>query len=498
MHPPAGASGNASAAENPSDAASPASAASTGKPGLLQRLTARHSITARLVWMSAASALFIFALTGAVLYTVLKGELLRHERDGLLTTVNDISYMVSRAGTTDRWGRVQLKLDTLSQSDPRVSFWVTSDDPRFRYGDISRLKDLSYDAVNVGLQHVEGKEYPLHTMTKVLMPLDERPEVKLTVGIDTEPYFEMRRTFLIATTSLSLLGIMLAILFSYWIARAGLAPLRRMSQGAKTFSPKTLSKRMEVDALPGELSDLAQAFNGALERIEYAYTQLEAFNADVAHELRTPLANLIGETQVALSRERSAEEFQYVLQSNLEELDRIRSIINDMLFLARSDQGEAATSLIRSVVANEVQKTIEFFEFVLDDMQMSVTVSGDTGASVMMETALFRRALTNLLQNAIQHSVSGASINVNIALSEQDGSVQLTVANPGAPIDSRHLPRLFDRFYRIDSARQDINGSHGHGLGLAIVKAVARMHGGKAFAYSTGGITSIGFTIAQA
>jgi two-component system heavy metal sensor histidine kinase CusS len=96
---------------------------------------------------------------------------------------------------------------------------------------------------------------------------------------------------------------------------------------------------------------LADAFNGALERIEQAYTQLEAFNADVAHELRTPLANLIGETQVALARERSAGEFKDVLQSNLEELDRIRSIVNDMLFLARSDQGEAATARVPASVA---------------------------------------------------------------------------------------------------------------------------------------------------
>jgi two-component system heavy metal sensor histidine kinase CusS len=466
-------------------------------PPRARRLPLRQSITARLVWMSAASALFIFALTGVVLYTVLKGELLRHERDGLVTTLNDISYQIARAGNTERWSRVQLKLASLSQADQRVSFWIYCTDQRFRYGDLSRLKPeaLAQDNGSVGMLHVAGKKYPLHTMTRTLPAFEERPEVRVTVGIDTEPYFEMRRTFLVATFIFSLLGIVLAVISSYWVARAGLAPLRRMSVRAQSFSPRKLSARMSVESLPEELSLLAQAFNGALERIEDAYTQLEAFNADVAHELRTPLANLIGETQVALARERSAGEFKGVLQSNLEELDRMRSIVNDMLFLARSDQGEAATALVHARVADEVRKTVDFFEFVLDDAGMSIAVSGDTEATAMMETALFKRALTNLIQNAIQHSPAGALIRIDIA--RQQDAVRIAVANPGHAIDARHLPRLFDRFYRVDSARQDINGSHGHGLGLAIVKAVARMHGGRAFASSEADGNSIGFTIAR-
>jgi len=461
------------------------------------RLPLRQSITARLVLMSAASALFIFALAGIVLYTVLKGELMRHERDGLFTTLNDISYQISRAGNTERWGRVQLKLATLTQADQHVSFWIDSKDARFTYGDLTHLRSsqVADDGKSVGRLHLPGRQYPVHIMSRTLPAFEERPEVQVTVGVDGAPYFEMRRTFLLATTVFSLLGIVLAVISSYWIARAGLAPLRRMSARAQNFTPRKLSARMPVESLPQELSVLAEAFNGALGRIQEAYTQLEAFNADVAHELRTPLANLIGETQVALARERSAGEFKGVLQSNLEELDRIRSIVNDMLFLARSDQGEAATARVPARLADEVQKTVDFFEFVLDDASMIITVAGDTEASAMMETALFKRALTNLIQNAIQHSPVGALIRIDI--SNQEETVRVAVTNPGAPIDEQHLPRLFDRFYRVDSARQDINGSHGHGLGLAIVKAVARMHGGRAFAYSHGGYNSIGFTIAR-
>lgn len=463
-----------------------------------RRLPLQRSITARLVLMSAVSALLIFAVAAVVLYTVLKGELLRHERDSLFTTLNDISYQIERAGTTERWSRVQLKLSTLSQADQHVFFWIASEDARFTYGDLSRLSPAAINHVDgkeVGRLHLPGRAYPLHIMTRTLPAFEDRPEVRVTVGVDGAPYFEMRRTFLLATSISSLLGIVLAVISSYWIARAGLAPLRRMSARAQSFSPRKLSARMPVEALPDELSVLADAFNGALERIEQAYTQLEAFNADVAHELRTPLANLIGQTQVALARERSAGEFKDVLQSNLEELDRIRSIVNDMLFLARSDQGEAATARVPVRVAEAVQKTVDFFEFVLDDTGMAITVAGDLEATATMETALFKRALTNLIQNAIQHSPQGAQLRIDIASGED--MLRVAVTNPGAAIDEQHLPRLFDRFYRVDSARQDINGSHGHGLGLAIVKAVARMHGGRTFASSRGGYNSIGFTIAR-
>lgn len=456
----------------------------------------KHSIVTRLVMMFVAAALIIFSLIGAILFVVVKSELLRHERDGLFTTFNDIEYMVERVGTTDRWSRVQTKLDTLTPADGKVRFWIFSDDPRFSYGkDLADLHDFDYDPNNIGRLRIKGKEFPLHTLTKVLPPYLDRPAIRLTVGVDTEPYFETLRTFVVAMIGLTLAGMFLVILFGYWIARAGLRPLKKMSDQAQTISPKTLSERLAVSALPDELSNLAQAFNGALDRMENAYKQLEAFNADVAHELRTPLANLIGETQVALSRERSAPEFESVLQSNLEELDRLRSIINDMLFLARCDQGEAATSLVYTRIADEVQKTIEFFEFVLDEMQMSVQVTGDTEAGSMIETALFRRALTNLLQNAIQHSPAGARIAVSIDARQKD--VQVAVSNPGEPIESRHLPRLFDRFYRVDMARREFNGVHGHGLGLAIVKAIARMHGGSAFASSAQGLTTIGFTIGK-
>jgi len=215
----------------------------------------------------------------------------------------------------------------------------------------------------------------------------------------------------------------------------------------------------------------------------------------VAHELRTPLANLIGSTQVALSRQRSALEFQEVLEANLEDLERVRSIVNDMLFLARADRGEVATGLVLTSVAQEVRKTIEFFEFVLDESGSQVGMAGYVQAEARLESALFRRAMSNLLQNAIEHSLPAARIAVT--LHEEEAQTWITVSNPGTVIDEQHLQHLFDRFYRVDAARNDGGEHHGYGLGLAIVKAVASMHGGQVCATSAGGVNTFGFSVSR-
>ena len=456
----------------------------------------KRSITVRLVAMFALAALLIFSLIGSALYGVLQRELARHQQDELNTRFLDTRYMIGHNGDPARWPRVQTKLETLTPADGSIRYWVLSDDPRFQYGKgLADVEQLDRNPNGMGIMSLRGREYPLHTMIGTIEPFQERPAVRLIVAVDAAPYMHTLHAFMIALVGLSLLGVLLVMLLGYWIAQVGLRPLKQLSSAAQSLGPKTLSQRLQISPLPGELSDLTIAFNGVLERMEGAYNQLEAFNADVAHELRTPLANLIGETQVALSRQRTAPQFEEVLQSNLEELERLRSIINDMLFLARADQGEAATSLVRTSIAQEVGKTVEFFEFLLDDSKMTVKVAGDVSAEASIETSLFKRAMSNLLHNAIQHSSPGAAIAVTIT--QEPEAIRIAVSNPGKPIAGNHLPRLFDRFYRVDAARNDKDQSqlHGHGLGLAIVKAIAKMHGGGVFADSTDGTTTIGFSI---
>jgi two-component system heavy metal sensor histidine kinase CusS len=319
--------------------------------------------------------------------------------------------------------------------------------------------------------------------------LGERPEVRIVVGIDSTRFHQTQRAFLVALLVLSGLGVVIVAGLGYWIAKMGLGPLSRLSEEARQISPRNLSQRLVPASCPDELTNLVAGFNGALDRLEAAYKQLEAFNADVAHELRTPLTNMIGQTQVALSKERSAEQHRDVLQSNLEELDRLRTIVNDMLFLARADQGVTASDPVPSSLAAEVDKAADFLEFVLDDAGVTLRVEGDARAAI--DPSLFGRAITNLLQNAVQHSEPGAGLVVRI--SQEGPAARVAVANPGAPIEPEHLERLFDRFYRVEACRG--NSGENHGLGLSIVKAVASMHNGTVFAFSEAGVNTVGFTV---
>jgi two-component system heavy metal sensor histidine kinase CusS len=454
----------------------------------------KRSITTRLVVMFALGALATFTLIGAALYGVLERELTRHQNDDLNTNLQNMRYSIERFGTLERWPRIQTKLDTLSPSDGSVRFWVLSDDPRFTYGKgLDQIERISQEPDGRGTLVLPPRQQSFRTLAMRIPPLEDRPAVRLIVGVDTAPFDHTLRAFLTALTLLSLGAVLLVMVLGWWIARIGLRPLQQLSTEARALRPKTLSQRLRVDRLPVELEDLTVAFNGALGRLEDAYQQLEGFNADVAHELRTPLANMIGGTQVALSRPRSASEFQEALQSNLEELERLRSIVNDMLFLARADQGEAATGLTATDVAHEVEVTIEFFEPLLDETGTTVAIEGELRAQATMNVALFRRALSNLLQNAIEHSVAGARLVVTIT--RRAGAIWIGVTNPGATIAENHLPRLFDRFYRVDVSRHDAGELHGHGLGLAIVKAVASMHGGTTLATSGEGVTTIAFSI---
>jgi two-component system heavy metal sensor histidine kinase CusS len=232
-----------------------------------------------------------------------------------------------------------------------------------------------------------------------------------------------------------------------------------------------------------------------MQRLERAYAQLEAFNADVAHELRTPLANLIGETELALARERSPEALRDTLASNLEEVQRLAAMVNDMLFLAQADRGAQARRGEPVSLAALARQVVEFHEAPLEEAGLALRIEGD--ATVPVDEALFKRALSNLLGNATRFAEHGSVVVVRISaeLAQTPEQVQVVVQNRGPSIAPQLLPRLFDRFFRGDDSRCCPTEQH-HGLGLAIVAAIARMHAGRTLAESDAGLTRVGFTLA--
>ena len=434
------------------------------------------SIALRLSAMFTLVALLVFVLIGWALYQQVDKSIGRLPEAELDARYSVLESSINRYGNPEHWGKISAKFKLLSEEDKRIRFWAISSDPAYEYGNPdAAVREFAQEPAGVRDLRLPGQAYPFKVLISEIAAKEQRPALRFLIAIDTQTFRQTQHQLLIALVSLASIGVLLASLLGYWVARIGLKPLVKLSEEAQKLAPPRLSGRLHLAPLAPELDQLVSAFNSTLDRVEQAWTRLESFNADVAHELRSPLTNLIGQTQVALTRGRSAEHYFEVLQSNLEELERLRSIINDMLFLASADQGSKASKLSRASLADEVATTLEYLEFILEDARVEVRVSGDALADI--EKAHLRRALINLLNNAVQHTEAGQAIEVLIE--QQAGQVTISISNPGQPITAEHLPHLFERFYRVDAARH--NSGANHGLGLAIVKAIAQMHGGEVF-----------------
>lgn len=324
---------------------------------------------------------------------------------------------------------------------------------------------------------------------QALLLLDRRPDDRL---LD-------RLAWTLGLAAVS--GALLVSLASTWLIRLGLKPLRSLVDQTRSLSAKDLHRRLDDSHQPQELRPLITQFNALLDRLATAYQQMEAFNADVAHELNTPLTTLISSCELALRKQRSAGELQEILASNLEDLRRIAGIVADMLFLSHADRGaEARRSQVDSI-AELAGEVAEFHEAALQEAQLQIRIDGDAATSV--DARLLRRALSNLLGNATRYGTAGSTVTIQVSLHPtfQDPDPEtvapqrllVAVCNVGTDIDAQHLPRLFDRFYRAEAARTHAGSNHG--LGLAIVSAIARMHSGETFAESMNGQTRIGLLL---
>ena len=262
----------------------------------------------------------------------------------------------------------------------------------------------------------------------------------------------------------------------------GLAPLRQIDATASAITADRLGERLDLSRAPDEVLRLGASFNAMLARLHESFRRLSEFSSDLAHELRTPLNNLLGQTHVALSRPRTPREYQDVLESNAEELERLRKMTEDMLFLAKADDTQTRLDCQAFELREEADKVAEYFAVVAEDRAVRVEVEG--AARLFADRRLVQRALNNLLANAVRHAPPGTAVTIRLA-GRADGGVDLTIANAGAGIAPEHLPRLFDRFYRTDPSRPD--SSESNGLGLAIVQSIMRLHGGVATAASVAG-----------
>ena len=215
-----------------------------------------------------------------------------------------------------------------------------------------------------------------------------------------------------------------------------------------------------------------------LDRIDAGYRRLQDFSGELAHEMRTPVATLMGRTQVALSQTRTGAELQEVLEGNVEELERLSRLIADMLFIARADHQGDPLHQERIQLRQEAERVADYLLLIADERGLAIEITGS--AEAVADRLLVQRAITNLLSNAIRHATPGSTVDMDIR--RDDSHVSLAVTNHGQPIAPEHLNRIFDRFYRVDTGRARLDG--GTGLGLAIVRSIMLAHGGHTTAKS--------------
>lgn len=269
------------------------------------------------------------------------------------------------------------------------------------------------------------------------------------------------------------------------VALSGLKPVAQVTKVAASMSAGSLKERIPMDSVPRELELLVTSFNAMLARLEESFARLSNFSADIAHELRTPISNLRTHTEVILTKKRAPEDYEENLYSNLEDLNRLSGIIDGMLFLAKSDNGLVLPAKEKIELRSVVEKLFEYYQLLADDTGVKLQVVGH--GAVNGDGTMLDRTISNLLSNALRYTPPDCTISVKI---EPLGDmICLSVENPGEEIAVEHLPRLFDRFYRVDPARRESTTNHA-GLGLAIVKSLVDAHDGTVGCVSREGHTT--------
>ncbi|WP_454688202.1 heavy metal sensor histidine kinase [Achromobacter aloeverae] len=435
----------------------------------------QRSIAQRLsIWLAIQTFVALTAVCAAV-YALTNINLEQRQQSLLQQKMEVVQHLVAETVSDGSAERLRHKLDDFFYGRPDFSLRLHIAGTDFLYG-----KPLPPEGA--------GKSIPrISFILPVRGPANEPISAELVLDISVDQ--RMQRFLLWTLLACSFAGAIVVSAMGAWLVKRGLLPLDEVGRQAARLSPEDMGQRLGTDGLDRELRPLVQQFNLLLQRLERAYMQMEGFNSDVAHELRTPLANLIGETELALRTKPAQIEIQDLLGSNLEELQRLAGIINDMLFLSQVDRGAKVRGKWVQSLSTIAQEVADYHEAEALEANVFLSVIGDSGAYI--DRTLFQRAVSNLVSNAVRYAHPDTDIEIRIQT--KDGLIVVFVRNVGETIDQEHLPRLFHRFFRTDESRK-IDDYH-HGLGLAIVSAIARMHGGDSFAKSSDRITTIGFEL---
>ncbi len=452
-----------------------------------------RSITFRLTLFFSTASTIVLMVIGYWIGAAVERHFLEqdlHEFEGKLALVRHILSKVHAAENLDTAARL-LEDVLVGHHDLSISIVGPDQRPLFTSPDAALLAPLLENptvSVASGSPRLlewskAGRTYRGMVATAETA-IPESPPATVALALDIGHHQEFLAAFRQSLWLAVAVGILLTALLGWIAARRGLVPLRNMAQVAHGISASRLDSRLPLDDVPPELFDLAAAFNQMLDRLQDSFRRLSDFSSDLAHELRTPISNLMTETQVVLTRTRSADEYREVLYSNLEEYDRLARMIGDMLFLAKADNGLIVPRREPVDLAREVRQLFDFYEALSEAQGVRLSLAGE--GTVRGDDLMLRRALSNLLSNALRHSPRNSSIAVSIDRPEAE-KIRIAVENSGQTIAAEHIPRLFDRFYQVEASRHRMH--EGAGLGLAIVKSIIEAHGGRISVTSAEGMT---------
>ena len=385
--------------------------------------------------------------------------------------------------------RYDLSLDQLMASPQLFENMLNNEEDLFILGEPGKAPVILVNPLHAELPALETvrQDQPLRAadlrsgISPQGIPLRAASVQVLSNGIELRlqaAHVMAREMAMLATLRQRIYGAMamaflITALLGYLLLRRGLRPLRNMAAHAADITPARLHSRLDNQNTPMELQQLGEAFNAMLDRLHDGYQRLTQFSADLAHEIRTPVGSLMGHCQVALRQPRSADEYQALLASNLEELERISRLVESILFLARADEAQSVLQRQPLQLHDELQRVAGYFEGLAEERQLILHTLGD--GSVQADPILLRRALSNLVANAIRYADPDSTINLRAE--QRDGHCLIAVDNQGPALTEAALGKLFDRFYRGDASRHQSSDSNG--LGLAIVTAIMHLHGGR-------------------
>jgi len=453
-------------------------------------LNTKWSITTRLTSLFAlVSSGVLLAFSGIVISAIEK-HFVEQDKEALQGKIVLIESAVRRVSTPDALPALsQLLHDAFVGHDDLVVLALTPDGNTLHASTgvsfpIDRVRHAASTQSADTFDWHEGEQI-FRGLAKTIasnIPGAEPMVVAVAIDIDHHATFMVR--FEKTLSALATTAALACGLFGWFVVRRGLAPLRLLKEQASNVTASRLDTRLPETSIPVELTGLVQTLNQMLERLQDAFNRLSNFSSDLAHELRTPVTNLTTQTQVALSQPRDAQAYRETLASNAEEFERLSRMISDMLFLAKADHGLMLPSSETIELKQEIEGLLDFYDALAEERQVTLTVEGQ--GRITGDRLMLRRAISNLLSNALRHTPSDGRITVRIQ--STGARTHLTIENTGQAIAAEDIPHLFDRFYRADKARTH-SSSEGTGLGLAITKAIVSAHRGSVSVSSDTGLT---------